>query len=141
MSPVRSEQLAAGALGGLAGLHVLWATGSPWLFDSRSAFADAVGGDDTFPTPAACLTVAGLLTTGAGFVAGQPRRRPRLRRVGAAGVTAVLAVRGVLRMAGGTDLASPGATSARFRSLDRLLYAPLCLTLAVLAAPAASRRR
>ncbi|HMJ36036.1 MAG TPA: hypothetical protein VK501_19180 [Baekduia sp.] len=40
-------------------------------------------------------------------------------------------------LAGRTDLVSPGATSERFRSLDRGYYAPLCLTLAALAAPAA----
>jgi Protein of unknown function (DUF3995) len=127
-------------LGGLAGLHAFWATGSPWPLRDRAAFADAVTGQSEFPSPAACLLVAGLLASGAGVVAGWPRRRPRLRRVGAAAVTGALAVRGTLGMAGRTHLVSPGATSARFRSLDRRLYAPLCLTLAVLSAPAATDR-
>jgi Protein of unknown function (DUF3995) len=138
---MRSDQLAAAGLGGLAALHALWATGSPWPLADRAALADAVAGRRRFPSTAACLSVAGLLATAAGVVAGRPRGLPRLRRAGAAGVTAALAVRGALGLAGRTDLISPGATSARFRSLDRRLYSPCCLALAALSAPAASSRR
>jgi hypothetical protein len=49
----------------------------------------------------------------------------------------VLSVRGVLGVAGRTDLVSPGSSSPRFRALDRKLYSPLYLTIAALAAPAA----
>ena len=138
---MRSEQLAAAGLGGLAGLHALWATGTPWPLADRAALADAVAGRRRFPSTVACLGVAGLLAAAAGLVAGRPRRLPRLRRTGAAGVTAALALRGVLGLAGRTDLVSPGATSARFRSLDRRLYTPCCLTLAALSAPAAGGGR
>jgi hypothetical protein len=138
---MRSEQLAAAGLGGLAGLHALWATGSSWPLADRAALADAVAGRRRFPSTGACLVVAGLLATAAGLVGARPRRLPRARRAGAAGVTAALTVRGALGLAGRTDLVSPGATSARFRSLDRRVYSPCCLTLAVLSAPAAAGRR
>ena len=137
---MRSAQLAAAGLGGLAGLHALWATGSSWPLADRAALADAVAGRRRFPSTGACLCVAGLLATAAAVVAGRPRKLPRLRRAGAAGVTAALAVRGALGLAGRTDLISPGATSPRFRSLDRRLYSPCCLALAALSAPASGRR-
>jgi hypothetical protein len=138
---MRSEQLAAAGLGGLAGLHAVWATGTPWPLADRAALADAVAGRSRFPSTAACLGVAGLLAGAAGVVAGRPRRYPRMRRAAAAGVTAALAIRGALGLAGRTDLISPGATSDRFRTLDRRLYSPCCLALAALSAPAASGRR
>ena len=138
---MRPEQLAAAALSGLAGLHVLWATGSPWPLKDRAAFTEAVVGRGEFPPPAACLAGAGLLATGAWLVAGHPRRWPALQRAGAAGVTGVLAVRAGLGLAGRTDLLAPGSMSARYRRLDRRLYGPLCLTLAALSAPATRARR
>ena len=51
-----------------------------------------------------------------------------------------LAVRGLLGLAGRTDIVSPGSSSSRFRELDRRLYSPLCLALAALALPAARSR-
>jgi hypothetical protein len=38
-------------------------------------------------------------------------------------------------MAGRTDLLAPGSSSERFRSLDRRVYSPICLTLAALSLP------
>src|SRR4051812_9160844 len=96
---------------------------------------------DSFPSPAASLAVGGALAVGSALVAGWPERPEWLQRVGAAGVVAVLSVRGGLGLAGLTHLISPGSSSARFRGLDRRLYSPLCLTLAALAAPAARRHR
>jgi hypothetical protein len=126
---------AAGAFTALGALHVLWATGSTWpaadagTISGRSASAS--------PGPVACLAVAGLLGTAAALVTGHPRGHPGPARVGSAGVTATFALRGALGLAGRTDLIAPGATSARFRELDRRYYAPLCLGLAALSAPAA----
>lgn len=129
LSPV----VASGTLAALGALHALWATGSHWPV----AEAGDVSGrpEAESPGPAACLTVAGLLFTSAGLVAGRPRRYPRLRSAGAAGVVGVLAVRGGLGLAGRTDLVSPGSTSERFRRRDRSFYSPLCLTIAAMAAP------
>src|SRR5262249_43936676 len=115
----RREHLASAALAGLAGLHLLWSTGSPWPLPNRAAFADAVMGHDTFPPPAASILVAAALATGSAFVAGWPHSGGRLQRSGAVGVVSVLCVRGVLGIAGRTDLVSPGSSSPRFLALDR----------------------
>ena len=50
-------------------------------------------------------------------------------------VTGVLATRGAFGMAGRTDLLASGASSERFRSMDRRVYSPVCLTLAALSLP------
>ncbi len=134
-----STGLASGALLAIGGLHVLWATGSRWPLPDRDRFADTVTGRPAgkTPGPVACLAVAGLLTTSAALVSGHPRQAPGLSRLGSAGVVAVLAGRGALGLAGRTDMVSPGSSSERFRELDRRIYAPICLTIAALAAPAA----
>ena len=144
MSPASiSTNLGAAGLGAIAGVHLMWAAGSPWPLEHREALADAVIGRAAgrVPSPAACLTVAGLLGVAASLVAGRPRWEERVRRVGVIGVVATLATRAGLGLAGRTDLLSPGSDSPRFRELDRRLYSPLCLVLAVLAFPAAARPR
>jgi hypothetical protein len=135
-----STGAASGALIAIGGLHVLWATGSRWPLPDGERFGETVTGrpESKTPGPVACLAVAGLLATAAALVAGHPRRAPQLRRAGSAGVVAVLTVRGSLGLAGRTDLLSRGSSSERFRELDRRIYAPLCLTIAALAAPSAS---
>jgi hypothetical protein len=135
-----STRLAAVALGALGVLHAAWGLGAAWPLRDREALADAVVGRDSVPPPAACWAVAGALGTAAALVAGRPRRLPRLRRVAAAGVTVTLAGRGLLGLAGKTDTVSPGSSSPRFRRLDRRIYSPLCLVLALLAVPAARAR-
>lgn len=133
---------ASAGLLGLAGLHVVWATGSSWPLKDQAGLADKVAGrsSGSAPSAAACLAVAGLLTTAAAVVSGRPRRAPRLNRAGAAGVVATFTVRGSFGLAGRTDLLVPGSTSAAFRARDRRIYAPICLTLAALSAPALRRR-
>lgn len=135
---ISATRISSLGLLGVAGLHVAWAAGSSWPMADAAALAVAAGGRPGAEphTPAECLAVAGLLGTAAGFVGGRPRRIPWVRRAGAAGVVAVLATRGGLGLAGRTDALSPGATSERFRSLDRRVYSPLCLALAVTALPA-----
>jgi uncharacterized protein DUF3995 len=134
--------VAAGGLGALAGLHLVWATGSPWPMTDGTALADAMAGGEggASPGPAACVAVAGLLGTASALVAGRPRRFPRMCRAGSTGVVAVLATRGALGLLGRTDLVSPGSVSPRFRRLDRRRYSPLCLLLAALALPATQSR-
>jgi len=131
-----STTTAAVALGGLAGLHAAWGSGLSWPLGDRDALADAVVGRREVPPPGACWGVAGALGTAAMLVAGQPRKWPRLRGAGVAGVVLVLAGRGLLGLAGLTDTVSPGSSSPRFRTLDRRYYSPLCLILAGLALPA-----
>jgi hypothetical protein len=111
--------------------------------EDHDALVEAVigraGGD--VPSPAACLTVAGLLGAAAGLIGGWPAGKPRVRQAGAIGVAATLTTRAGLGLAGHTDLLSPGSNSRRFRELDRRIYSPLCLLLAVLALPAAAAPR
>lgn len=135
-----APRLAAVGLLGLAGLHVAWGLGSGWPLADRAALADAVVGSSEVPSSAACFAVASALGTASGLVAGRPRRPATLRRLGVGGVVAILALRGVLGVAGRTDLVAPGSGSPRFRALDHRLYGPLCLALATLSAPAAARR-
>jgi hypothetical protein len=124
----------SGALLALAGLHAAWGAGAAWPFRDRADLADAVIGAREVPGPAACFAVSGALTAAGALVGGFPAGRPAVRRVGVAGVTAVLAGRGALGLAGRTRLISPAAVSPRFTRLDRRVYSPLCLTLAALAA-------
>jgi hypothetical protein len=137
----RCAELASAGLAGFAGLHIAWAAGSSWPLHDKTTLSDAVIGHDRFPSPAACLAVAGALSAGAAFVAGWPTDAERPQRIGAAGVVAVLSLRGALGLAGLTHLVSPGSASPRFLRLDRRVYAPICLTLAALALPAARQRQ
>ena len=125
-----SARFTAVILLGLAALHVAWGAGSSVPFHDRDDLADAVVGTTAVPPPASCYTVAGALMAAAALVLGLPAGQPALRRAGLLGVTTVLGGRGLLGLAGRTDLASPGSTSLRFRRLDRRLYSPLCLALA-----------
>ena len=137
-----STRTAAGVLLALGGLHAVWATGSRWPLPDHDRFADAIAGRPTgrTPGPVACLAVAGLLGAASALVAGRPRSAPGLSRLGSAGVVTVLTARGSLGLAGRTDLVAPGSSSERFRELDRRIYGPVCLALAVLAAPATAPR-
>src|SRR4051794_19078380 len=93
-----AQRTSAAGLGAIAGLHLLWATGSAWPMADKAALADAAAGrrPGGSPSPAACVAVAGLLTTAATLVAGRPRRFPLVRRAGSAAVVAVLTTRGAL---------------------------------------------
>jgi len=137
MSP-RSTQLAAAGYGGLAVLHVNWARGSSWPFADLEAAADQVTGRPgrALPSAAACMGVAGLLGLAGLLVLGHPQRHPAVSTAGARGVVLAFSARGVLGMTGRTDLVSPGSSSEAFRQRDRRVYAPVCLTLALLSLPA-----
>ena len=136
-----STKTAGAGLLAIGGFHVVWATGSSWPMKDRRLLTDAVVGskEDSPPSPAACLAVAGLLGTAAALVDGRPRALPLISRLGASGVVAVLATRGALGLAGRTDVLSPGSVSDNFRRLDRRVYSPLCLALAALSLPAVIR--
>jgi Protein of unknown function (DUF3995) len=138
---VKTTHAASTGFLALAGLHVVWATGSSWPLSDEGELLDEVVGrpGGTAPSPVACLAVAGALTTAAALVSGRPRRRPWLSRAGSAGVVAAFATRGALGLAGRTDLLVKGSSSERFRARDRRLYGPICLTLAVLSLPAIRR--
>jgi hypothetical protein len=117
-------KIASAALFAIGSLHVAWGLGASWPRIDREP-----------ASPLACFAVAALLGVAAGLVAGRPRRAPQLSRLGARTVTGVLATRGAFGMAGRTDLLASGASSAQFRTMDRRIYSPVCLTLAALSLP------
>ena len=121
----------AATLLSLAGLHVLWGRGSTFPFADRDGLNDSVVGRSSTPRPSACFAVAGALTAAASLVADVPRLPRHLQRLGVTGVAVVLASRAALGFSGRTDVVSPGSASPRFRRLDRRMYSPLCLALAV----------
>ena len=94
----------ATALGGLAALHVLWATGSTFPVHDADEFAETFLGVDGVgsPGPGACLAVAGALgaAAGAALVRGTstplhaPSVTARLASLGVRGAAAVLGARG-----------------------------------------------
>lgn len=120
----------------LAAIHANWARGSSWPASSEQQLAERVIGRDEMPSAGACLVVAALLTVGGSLVAGRPASKPRLQRIGAAGVAATLAARGLVGAAGLTPI-----TSETFLWWDRRLYSPLCLLLAALSAAGSFQQR
>ena len=123
-------RLTAGALLGIAGVHVLWGRGSSFPFPTTAELTDAVVGNDVVPSPNACYGVAGLLTVAAVAVAGWPHAESPLRRLAVAGTATVLITRAAFGFAGRTDALVPGSNSPRFRRNDRRVLAPLCTALA-----------
>ena len=136
-----ARYLGVGGLLTVAAAHANWATGSSWPLPDRRELARAVIGSEEMPSATACLAVAALLTVAAGFVAGYPRRAPRLGRLGAAGVVAALAARGLVGAVGFTPGLMPEQrVPEAFARWDRRLYSPLCLLLAGLCAAGIYRR-
>ena len=121
-------------LAGIAALHALWGSGSTLPFAGREQFNDTVIGGRATPSPAACYGVAGLLAAASALVGGLPRPESRLRRAGVCTVAAVLGARAALGFSGRTELVSRGSSSEHFREIDRRIYSPLCLALAIGAA-------
>ena len=132
-----ARTLGVGGLLAVAAVHANWARGSAWPLADRRRLAWTVYGSEVMPFASACLAVRALLTVGAGLVAGFPKRAPRLGRLGAATVVAVLAARGVV---GAVGLMPQQRVSEAFARWDRRLYSPLCLALAALCAAGAARR-
>jgi hypothetical protein len=118
-------------LGALAVLHVAWGLGSSFPFRDRGQLADAVIGRASVPSSAACLSVASLLAVATAFVLHlMPIPKP-FRNVALATIAAVLLLRSAAGFSEKTSLLSTGSDSERFRRLDRRLYSPLCLLLAI----------
>jgi Protein of unknown function (DUF3995) len=139
----RSTSVATVALGTAAAsvagalLHVGWACGSTFPFRARAQLNDAVIGRDATPSPALCLAVAAALGGAAVVVGRSGTGGGPVPRTGAAVVATVLTTRALFGFAGRTDLLVPGSESARFRQLDRRLFAPICALLGAGAATAA----
>jgi len=125
------SRVAAVTLLGIAGVHVAWGRGSSFPFATVEEMHDAVIGRPVSPSPSSCYAVAGLLTVAAAATAGLPSRRSRLRKLAVLGTATVLATRAGFGLSGRTDALVPGSASPRFRRLDRRIYSPLCLALAL----------
>ena len=126
-----SPRLTSFALVALAILHFSWGKGSTFPFRDREKLADAVIGSSRVPPPRACFAVAGALTGGAALVANVFPAPVPVRRIDIVIMAAVFGSRGALGLAGTTALVSPGSDSDTFLRLDRRVYSPLCLALAV----------
>jgi hypothetical protein len=106
---------------------VLWATGSAWPAADRETLASAVVGFTELPGPGACIAVAAALGIAAAAVAGLPEPYTRAGRAASAVTAAVLAVRGLVGLAGHMP---NGRYSASFAALDRRVYSPVALAIA-----------
>ncbi len=82
MSPPASRSAGTAARVATAGLvaagavHAAWGVGLTWPAADAAALARAVVGVATFPSPAACFTVADLLATATGLVEWSRRGQP-----------------------------------------------------------------
>jgi hypothetical protein len=126
-----SPRLTSAALASIAGVHVAWGLGSTFPFATRAELADAVIGSPAVPPPGACYAVATALFAASALVADVRIGPRRVRRLGRQVVGGVLTVRGIAGLAGRTDVLLPGCASPRFRRLDRRIFSPLCLALAL----------
>ena len=133
-----TTRLTAGVLATLSALHFAWGLGSSVPFRTREELADAVVGTTAVPPAPACVAVAGALAAGAALVANAIPVASGLRRSALGVMACVFGLRGGLGLMGRTDMVSRGSHSERFLRLDRRVYAPLCVALA-LGCGAASR--
>ncbi len=120
-------------LAALAGLHTVWAAGGSWPFDDREAMSKVVWGDsiETFPSPAATMSVVVLMAAAALVVTGRAglwgRWMPRwVFSVGTWTVAAVLFLRAFVY-----GLGSIGSDAVNV-AWEQRLFTPLCFTLALL---------
>lgn len=123
--------LVAVVLLGLAGVHVYWGVGGAWPARTRAELGPMVVGTSAravMPNLLACVVVAALLLTAAGLVvAAGLGFEGWVVRVGAAGVAAVLGLRGVGGFFDGR--LRPGTRGQPFYRLNLRIYSPLCLLL------------
>lgn len=130
----------AGLLAADAALHLYWATGATWPAADERALSLAVLGIETSFGPGAVLPLAAVLLTGATAVFAHTRGRGgRATRAVTGAVAAGLAVRGLAGLAWTAGLL-PSPPDGPFRTLNLLLYTPLCLAAAWAAVQVAARR-
>lgn len=134
MSRQRAATVTAAGLAGLAILHAAWGLGSSFPCRDRESLGDTIAGTPVVPGPVECGAVAGLLSMAALLVVDGAPVAASVRRIGVVGVAATLGGRGIVGLAGRTDLLVPWTPSERFNRLDRRYYGPLCAALAVGAA-------
>lgn len=144
----RATIVAGTGLTGIAAIHALWASGSPWPAASRDELADLIVGSRPFPSSAMTVGVVIIIGIGTGTVLVESRRMTRADttstansappgiagraiRLGALFVPAAMALRGVVGFAmSGLEL---GQEPDLYRRWDLRIYSPLCLALAIVA--------
>jgi len=121
-------------LAAIAMLHAIWGLGSHWPCEGEESLVRTVGGTPgakrMYP-PSACFTVAAMLAGVSAwplFAAGLlPAAWPSwLTRLAGAVIAAVFVVRGI---AGYVPAWRRRHSAEPFATLDRRIYAPLCLAL------------
>jgi hypothetical protein len=119
-------------LGLIATFHAAWSLGLPWPRGDRRSLARTTIGRDTLPGPLSCFAVAAALLVlaviplaGIGVVV-SPAPQAWTQAAGLV-AAAVFGLRGVIGYTPAFDRSFPGEP---FRTLNRLAYSPLCLTLA-----------
>jgi len=130
-----AADVTSAALAAAGAFHVLWAAGVTWPTADAESLARAVVGTTSFPSAAATLVVSALL--GAAALSVQARVRP-LGRLGAIPfpladlgvrvVAATLFLRGSVGVV--TSSIGVGNPTAPYRTLDLIVYSPLCLAMA-----------
>ena len=127
----------AAALTAASALHVAWGRGSSFPYRTAAELSDNVIGSSRSPSPTACYAVACGLGSAALLTAVTPRTG--IHRAVLRFVASIFATRAALGFVGRTDLLLPESRSAGFRRRDRLVFSPLCASLA--AAMMTSARR
>lgn len=111
----------------VAAIHVIWAKGSAYPFETREELATTVVGSSDMPDADACHTVAGLATAGAVIAAAKPRNG--FIRFAKKSVAAVLLTRGIAGGRKATEWLGLPTPSQEFLDADTYLYRPLCIIL------------
>lgn len=136
--PSATTTATAAALLAAGGLHAIWATGTPWPCSNTTTLNRYVVGqadEPRLPGPLACLAVTGALTVTAAAAlhrATTPHRHSAANTVAGFVLTAastVLALRSAIVVA--TTTMRPQWFTPEFVKLDRAVYSPLCLSLAI----------
>ncbi|MET9951759.1 DUF3995 domain-containing protein [Streptomyces sp. NPDC006339] len=124
--------LLAAALLGVGVLHVLWAVGVSWPATSQEDLARNAT-PDAAEIPRLLTALVAALSAGAAYVAlaahwdGLRLAPDWLYRVGIWGLVVVMALRGLVE-----PFASAGKGNGRYNRLNRRVYAPFCVVLALL---------
>ena len=124
--------LLAAALGAVAVLHFLWAAGVYWPAGSEADLARKAA-PDAEEIPGLLTALVAVLLAGAAHLALAANREglrfvpDLLYRIGIWGLVAVMALRGLVE-----PFLSAGKGNAVYNWLDRRVYAPFCVVLALL---------
>lgn len=127
---VTARAASISSLTALGLLHAAWAAGSSWPAPSRRDLAEAVVGAQVPPARTPTAVVAAALLASAAAVSGV-LGRPRAARGTAVLLGGAFLARAAVGGAAAATAITSTAPSARFTSLDRRVYRPLCTAIGV----------